>query len=95
MLLLRRALRDYPSHSRAAAVLATMLHRAGRAAEAREVLLDTLREVEGIASSQQRLAETARSLGIDLGLDLPPAAPGPSPSSTATGVSPMGGPEGD
>ena len=82
----RRALREYPSQSAAAASLATLLHESGRTEEARDVLLRTLREVEGIPPSQARLVSAAERLGIDLGLELP-ARPGDSPSSTSTTVS--------
>lgn len=83
LMLLRRALRVYPSQSAAAASLATMLHARGHTAEARAVLLRTMSETEGIASSQARLARTAAQLGIDLGIELPPQG-GASPTSTST-----------
>lgn len=79
LMLLDRALRDYPSHSASAAVLAQLLHRGGRPERARQVLLDTLREVEGLPESEQRLAATADALGIDIGV----AARGPAQSPTS------------
>jgi spermidine synthase len=67
----RRAVRAYPSHSRAAAALAQLLARAGRRGEARRVLLTSLRATEGLSSSQRRLAMTASELGLDIGVELP------------------------
>lgn len=87
LMLLRRALREYPSQSAAAASLATMLHAGGRSGEARAVLLRTLSETEGIASSQARLVGTAQRLGIELGIELPQR--GASPTSTSTQVDEM------
>ena len=84
LLMLRRALDRYPSHSRAAVGLAALLHEGGDDGGAREVLLDALRQTEGIAASQSRLGAAARELGIDLGVQLPEA--GGSPTSTATGA---------
>ena len=81
LMMFRRALREYPSHSASAAALARMLHRAGRSEEAREVLLRTLRETEGIPSSQAGLHATAAQLGLDIGAAPPEAR---SPSSTST-----------
>ena len=69
---LRRALRTYPSHSRAAASLATLLVASGRRDDARAVLLETLEATEGIDTSRQRLAAAAAQLGIELpGLSAP------------------------
>lgn len=84
LLMLRRALDAYPSHSSAAAALALVLHRAGRRDEAREVLSTCLRETDGIATSQARLLGAAQELGIDLGVALP--TPADSPTSTQTGT---------
>jgi len=83
LLMLRRALDEYPSHSSAAAGLATVLVQSGRRDEAREVLLDGLRQTEGIATSQSRLAAVAQELGIDLGVTVPDS--GGSPTSAQTG----------
>jgi tetratricopeptide (TPR) repeat protein len=81
LMMFRRALREYPSHSASAAALARMLHRAGRGDEAREVLLRTLRETEGIPSSQSGLYATAAELGLDIGA-APPETRSPSSLST-------------
>ncbi|MBX3270056.1 MAG: hypothetical protein KF729_07325 [Sandaracinaceae bacterium] len=71
-LMLRRALRAYPGHSAAAAGLARTLHANRRSDEAREVLREALRHAEGVPASQNRLAATARELGLELGVALPP-----------------------
>lgn len=84
LLMLRRAIDRYPSHSRAAVGLAALHHGAGRVDEARRILLAALRHTEGISTSQIRLGAAARELGIDLGVALP--EPGGSPTSTATGA---------
>ncbi len=82
LMLLRRALSRYPSHSASAAALARQLHAGGDAAEALRVLRDTLRETEGVPDSQQRIVTTAQALGIELGLG-EQAVPSGSPSSTS------------
>jgi spermidine synthase len=82
-MMLRRALREYPSDSRAASALALVLSEGGRTMDAREVLLAAMRETEGLPESQERLAGTARSLGIDLGDVAPQGGSDRSPSSTS------------
>ncbi|MGE3635646.1 MAG: hypothetical protein AB7P00_37425 [Sandaracinaceae bacterium] len=92
LLMLRRAIRQYPSHSRAAVSLARMLHARGDDAAARTTLLDALAETRGIAASQQRIAAAAAELELDLGVELP-AADGASPTSTAPTVTPTRRPD--
>lgn len=84
LLMLRRALREYPSHSRAAAALARIHVAGGRRAEATAVLRRTAEATQGIAASQARLAQVAEELDLELGVELPRSDE--SPSSTAPGL---------
>lgn len=79
LLMFRRAVIAYPSHSRAAVSLARRLNRVDPA-QARAVLMTALHATQGIATSQRRLVLAATELGIDLGVQLPES--GPSPTST-------------
>ncbi|HJL18890.1 MAG TPA: hypothetical protein RMH99_24720 [Sandaracinaceae bacterium LLY-WYZ-13_1] len=91
LVMLRRALREYPSHSRSAVALARLHHEGGRPDEARRVLRTTLRATRGIPSSERRLATAAEELEIDLG-DLSVEPAGPSPTAI---VPERGAPPGD
>lgn len=83
LMLLRRATRAYPSHSRAAIALATIHHRAGRTEDARRALIAAFEATQGVGPSQMRLGAAARELGIQIrGLDEAPTSDG-SPTSAA------------
>lgn len=91
LLVLRRALRLYPTTTRAAIALARLHQRDGRPDQARAVILAAFEATAGLDEARGRLVQAALSLGIEL--PRRDADPGASASSTSTVPSAMGGVE--
>ena len=66
-MLLTRALRVYPTTTRAAITLAQLHQRDGRPAEAERVLRETFDAAEGLEDARGRIVTAAEGLMIELG----------------------------